>query len=98
MTDHIPVTFSYQVQLEKNEQEQKENTENRAFQLDWLKLVVLPLFSMEYTHSNVMAINDVISDPLHYIDNSTACPIWYNKNDTIPFGNTVRTFSQVRVL
>lgn len=49
LSERGPVTFWYQVQPEKNQQEQKEN--NGAFQLGCLKLVVLPLLSMDDTHT-----------------------------------------------
>lgn len=47
-----------------------------------MKLVVLLLLSIDSTHLNVTTINDVMGDPRHYIDNSTARPIWYFKKMT----------------
>lgn len=44
-----------------------------------MKLVVLPLLSIDSTHLNVTTINDVMGDPRHYFDNSTARRGWYLK-------------------
>lgn len=43
-----PVTFRYQAKPEKNEQQPKEN--NQAFSQVAMKLVVLPLLSIDSTH------------------------------------------------